>query len=111
MHLNELRDITHQLAVEKGWYDKQETTIQYVTRCVANIHGEISELWESARKGSLHKPCDKNCNLTQIEEELADIIIRVLDMAGELDIDIETAVMVKHEYNSTREYRHGNKCA
>ena len=44
-----------------------------------------------------------------IASELADVIIRILDMAQELDIPLITAVIDKHRYNQTRPYRHGNK--
>lgn len=119
--LNEWRDELHGLAKQKGWYDNEETELQFVTRCVANLHGEVSELWEAARNGSLHMPCDKNIvveyhdvsgwMLTNLHEELADIIIRALDMAGRLNIDIESVVAAKHKYNATRPKRHGGKLA
>lgn len=42
-----------------------------------------------------------------VASELADVIIRVLDMCGAHDIDIETAVRLKVAYNATREVLHG----
>jgi len=78
----------------------------------ANLHGEISELWEAYRKGTLDKPCDKKVELTCAEEELADIIIRTLDIAWQLGrIDVDKAVRLKHEYNRGRPYLHGGKKA
>ena len=47
--------------------------------------------------------------LTNLEEELADIIIRVLDNAEYLEVDIEKAVISKHAFNHTRKTRHGGK--
>lgn len=44
-----------------------------------------------------------------IPSEMADIIIRVLDICGFYGIDIEQAVRVKMAYNDTRPYRHGGK--
>jgi len=41
--------------------------------------------------------------------ELADVIIRVLDTAGALGLDMERALSLKHEYNKTRPHRHGDK--
>lgn len=49
--------------------------------------------------------------LTCAEEELADVIIRALDTAGTLRIDIDRAVRIKHAYNETRPHRHGGKLA
>ncbi len=43
--------------------------------------------------------------------ELADILIRVFDLAEELGIDIGAEVLRKMRYNATREYRHGGKVA
>lgn len=39
--------------------------------------------------------------------ELADILIRVGDLAGVMDIDLETAVKEKMAYNRTRPIKHG----
>ena len=111
MNLNELRDELHTLAKAKGWYDQPETDDQFITRFVANTHGELSELWEAHRKGLLNHPCDKDTALTYLEEEMADIIIRTLDACGRLGVDIEKAVMLKHDHNKSRAYRHGGKKA
>lgn len=44
-----------------------------------------------------------------IPAELADIIIRVLDICGANGIDIARALADKMAYNETRDYRHGGK--
>jgi len=44
-----------------------------------------------------------------IPSELADIIIRVLDICGAYGVDIDAAVESKMEFNETREVRHGGK--
>ena len=75
----------------------------------ANLHGETSELWEAARKGQLDKPCDKTPGLTCAEEEIADIIIRALDLAHFLKVDPARAIALKAEYNESRPFRHGGK--
>ncbi len=85
----------------------------------ANLHGEQSEMWEAARDGKLHAPCDKAQKMTDkglpaltcAEEELADIIIRCLDNAAEFNVDIAKAVAVKMAYNSGRPFQHGGKLA
>lgn len=43
------------------------------------------------------------------EDELADIIIRVLDLCGAMKIDIEYHIEQKLRYNSLRAYKHGKK--
>ena len=94
-------------AEEHGFHD--EGVNDSCPAWVANLHGEVSELWEAYRKGSLNEPCDKPAPLTNAEEELADIVIRVFDTAVQLDIDIENAVEIKYSYNLTRPFRHGGK--
>lgn len=41
--------------------------------------------------------------------ELIDVLVRVLDLAGHMKIDLEKALEVKSNYNSTRPFRHGGK--
>lgn len=42
-----------------------------------------------------------------LEDEVADIIIRCLDLAGFLEIDIQKHVDLKLKYNKLRAYKHG----
>jgi NTP pyrophosphatase (non-canonical NTP hydrolase) len=94
----------------------QAATTERIAIFVANLHGECSELWEAYRKGSLFDTCDKNTRalalppLTNAEEELADIIIRALDTAHTLGIDVGRAITIKTAYNEQRPHKHGKKC-
>ena len=109
----------HDLAREKGWYRDPESRGEFVTRTVANLHGEVSELWEAYRNGTLDHLCDKASKmnekgitaLTCAEEEMADVLIRVLDACVFLGINIAKAVAAKHAFNATRDERHGGKLA
>ena len=113
--VNRLRDEAFEIASNHGFHDGPVSTSAYC----ANLHGEVSELWEAYRHGTLHSPCDKADAmkaagldpLTCLEEELADIIIRALDMAGACSVDIGKAVAVKTAFNRTRSHRHGGKKA
>jgi len=108
-------------AASKGWHTSDTTRPYRETIAVyfMNIHAEISELWEAYRAGRLNEPCDKAekmraigvKELTCLEEELADIVIRAFDSAYALGVDIEAAVEAKHAYNATRPQRHGGKLA
>lgn len=111
--LNDLSEIVYKNAEEKGFHDedKERSDVQNYAIWTANMHGEVSELWEAARKGQLLDTCDKECDLTCEEEELADIIIRALDTACARGIDIGHAVLTKHEYNTTSSHKHGGKLA
>lgn len=114
--LNELRDLCIQEAKDKGWHTELNVN---VAAFIANLHGEVSELWEAWRKGALDKPCDKAEKmvshglepLTNAEEEIADIIIRVLDTAAVMKVDVERAVLGKLLFNRTRPHRNGGKLA
>jgi hypothetical protein len=89
------------------------------SNCCMNLVGEVAEMFESYRSGTLHKPCDKAAKmeangipvLTAEEEEVADVVIRALDYGGRFNVDVAKAVLAKHQYNRTRGYRHGNKQA
>ena len=47
--------------------------------------------------------------LVKFREELADTVIRVLNLSASLGIDIEAAIARKMEINVNRPYRHGGK--
>jgi len=110
---NLLSEMIYENAANKGFHDADHSrsAVDNYAIWTANLHGEISELWEAARRGELTKSCDKDIGLTCEEEELADILIRVLDTAHARGIDIGRAVLTKHEYNTTRSHKHGGKLA
>ena len=97
-----------QIALEKGWHDQGKPSW---AEHLVNIHGEVSELWEAFRRGKLHHQCEKDADMTCAEEELADIVIRCMHVAAQNEIDLEKAILTKHEFNRTRPYRHGGKVA
>jgi hypothetical protein len=62
------------IAKEHGFHDGDRVelvTLDRIAKFCANLHGEVSELWEAARKDNLYEPCDKKAKLTCAEEELA----------------------------------------
>lgn len=105
----------YEIAKKKGWWDQERD----IPHCLALIHSEVSEALEEYREygiGGLGKNTGRR--YVQIgrkpegfAHELADIIIRVADLAGHLNVDLSRAVKEKMDYNATREYRHGNKKA
>ena len=105
--LNDLAKEVHRNAVNHGWWESDRPFAEVLI----NIEGEVLELWEAYRRGTLDDQCDKPVPLTCKEEELADIIIRVLDLCGRQKVDIDKAVELKHAFNKTRPYKHGNKVA
>ena len=55
------------------------------------------------------KPSDHTPNFSLLEEELADVIIRVLDLAAVESLAVLKAVVAKMEYNRYRPSKHGKK--
>lgn len=105
--INDVATEMHEIAKSKGWHDEDAPFANFV----ANLHGEVSEMWEAYRAGKLSAPCDKPVKLTCLEEELADIVIRAMDTAAKCGVDLGQAILKKSEYNHARSYRHGGKVA
>lgn len=120
MGLNKLSKEIHDNAVAKGFYDKPKEVGTLLMLAVS----ELSEALEADRKGRKTKTSvgwliDENDMRFRsffeegvkdtFEDEMADTIIRVLDMCGYLGIDIESHVEAKMRYNSTREAKHGKR--
>lgn len=94
---------THENAKAKGFYDQ----VRNVGELVALIHAECSEVLEVMRKPSTLRKSEKIAAYFEIEEELADIIIRTMDLAEYLRCDLGGAVEAKMAYNKTRPHKHG----
>ena len=73
---------------------------------IALMHSELSEMLEGVRKPSPDKHCPE---FTNEEIELADAIIRAMDYAKKLNLRLPEAIIAKHEYNTSRPYKHGKK--
>ena len=95
MTIKKFQKEVHELAKEKGWWDKKREALEIH----ALIHSEIGEATEEVRTG----------NTVKEFTELADAIIRILDYAQSQGIDMEELLQKKHNYNKTRSYRHGGK--
>jgi NTP pyrophosphatase (non-canonical NTP hydrolase) len=104
--LNELRDEIHATAKEKGWYQPAPS----FGESIALTHAELSEALEEYRRdGAAMNTIIFAGKPEGIPAELADVIIRTLDICGFYKIDIDRIVKLKMAYNKTRPHRHGGK--
>ena len=101
----ELQAAIHKTAKEKGWWDEP----RQAPECFMLMVTELAEAMEGYREGN--PMSEKIAPFSQIEEELADVIIRILDYAEHNSFEIEKELMAKMRYNETRPYRHGGKLA
>jgi NTP pyrophosphatase (non-canonical NTP hydrolase) len=119
---NAISKAVHLNAVDKGFWDDRrnlETAalefddlkgMQYAMQCVdaaalALIHSEVSEALEASRHGNLAD--DKIPEFSGVEAELADAIIRIMDLAEARGWRIAEAIVRKAQFNSTRPFLHG----
>lgn len=94
--LNNLRDEAYQIAVDHGWHQKPMSIEHYLCLVIS----ELMEAVEADRKGMyLRKKIDIEENELfvqdfeiyvkgRVEEELADAVIRLLDLYGYRNIDV-----------------------
>jgi NTP pyrophosphatase (non-canonical NTP hydrolase) len=125
--LNEAAKKIYEANKEKGFWDKERNFGELLMLVVS----ELGEAIEAHRKGRNAYIDGVEINMYEADglsekestqafvlefktyvkdswaDEIADAIIRLLDMAGGLGIDIERHINMKLAYNKTREKLHG----
>ena len=131
MKINELVRKAHTCAIEKGFYEKP---VELGTALML-IVSELSEALEADRndrranlkafevllkdsdnldfsKDELKEYLSNNFELMMkdtLEDELADAVIRICDLCGHLNIDLEKHIEHKLNYNKSRDAKHGKR--
>jgi hypothetical protein len=127
--INQLAEVCYARSKEKGFWNDQEQLLALVSSDVRLpqeskkrllkvlngaftsqkndlIHSELGEATEAQRKELLS---DKIAGFSGEEEEYADAIIRILDLAARKKMRLGEAIVRKMRYNEGREYMHGKK--
>lgn len=96
--LNVLANDIHDDSVSAGWWDDGDDKYVLATKLMLVV-SEVAEAMEGLRKDQWddHLPHRK-----MVEVEVADALIRLLDFATALDMNIGSTVMEKLEYNRNR---------
>ena len=116
-NLNEIAQVFHQSSVKKGFWDKDREKGTILMLVVS----ELAEALEADRKnkyadlllgenipvGDTFERCFKAHIKDTFEDEIADTFIRLFDLVGAYDIDIDKHIELKIKYNQTREKMHG----
>jgi len=119
--INELAKEVNQNARNKGFFDSEKN----IGEMLCLIHSEVSEALEADRKdifatgnifavngwtndGDFKASFKENVKDT-FEDELADIMIRVMDLAAFKGVNLEEHIKAKMRFNSLREHKHGKK--
>ena len=116
--LNTLRDAIYEDAVAHGLWEKTDNAVQrfikeyqrlemYNLRCVP----DQDEVWRKKAVNVIQTEIMEleysSDNKEAYTEELADVIIASLSVAGKLGIDIDAAVRRKMVINKGRPWKHG----
>lgn len=133
-NLNELSSKIYNANKEKGFYDEPRE----IGTLLMLVVSELAEALEADRKNSSNKLKvfledlkyaklsiedfslqNDNCNWIKnrfettikdsFEDEIADAMIRLLDLCDHLNIDIEKHIDLKLRYNETRPYKHNKR--
>lgn len=119
--LRRMIEEVYRLNHAKGWFENDRS----VGDLCALLHSEVSEVLDAYRKTGMSDATQKVYGVSEdgrdrvvkgekpqgVGSEMADIFIRLLDMAKRWDIDLIAEYERKMRYNWTRPYRHGDKYA
>lgn len=119
MDIKKLQKDSHEATVQKGFWDPSARPgvmnglPPSIMEKLALIHAEVSEAVEAYRIApnlealAQSLPDPETGKITGFASELADVILRVVDLAEHLHINLEREIEQKMEFNKTRPHKHG----
>ena len=95
--LGDLQAYIKQICTERGW-DKNNDLELFLL-----FAEEVGELAKAIRnRQGLYDEAGKTANKKELEEEFADVLSYLLDLANYFDIDLEKAIREKQAANEQR---------
>ena len=93
----------HTTATQHGWWDDDRS----IGEALLKVMVEVAEAVQALEQGN---PPDKHLpDFDSLTIELADTVIRILDLAGRLNLPLGAAIVAKMAFNESRPYRHGKQ--
>ena len=89
-------------AEEHGLHDDYDIGMK-----LAMLHSEVSEALDAYLDGN--PPSKKIPAFSHMEEEFADVVIRIMDECETHKFNLADAIDAKMEFNKGRPWKHGNK--
>lgn len=129
MNLNELKDRAYKIACEHGWHDKELSDETYLMLIITEIaeavnadrkgkHADVAQfkewqgnslpLSEEIRTRRFKEDFEAYIKDT-VEDELADVVIRSLDLAGLHSIDLSDAMALINQLSTAKTKKNINK--
>ena len=102
MNLNELRDEAYSIAKANGWHEEEHSDEHYIMLIITeiaeavqadrkNLHADVEAFKKYEEIIDFKENFDRQIKNT-VEDELADVVIRCLDLAGLRKSDLEEEV-------------------